>query len=75
VSPFAPQKCVGTAHFRGAKGDKDEITANEAKATLERPMPRARVELPLDPMVEELKAWAGFDDADEERWAVRPRPL
>ena len=30
MSPFAPQKCVNEAHFRGAKGDNDKITARSA---------------------------------------------
>ncbi len=27
LSPFAPQKCVNEAHFRGAKGDNNKLTA------------------------------------------------
>ncbi len=30
LSPFAPQKCVNEAHFRGAKGDNNKITARSA---------------------------------------------
>ena len=41
LSPFAPQKCVNAAHFRGAKGDN--FLSQKANAAENRPQLRQSI--------------------------------